>query len=151
MHAAQDFTNAQIPCKKNNYFRYMHSHSRTYSMDQKVIPPTASLSVTSHMEQGLSELWITLPQLQLAMEFIGLDDTTTTTKQMIESCSSWSAILAHSADIMNPLLPHLLHTVHASNLYWCLTVPTAAQSRISIYFHTFKVFHLLHPGIRGLG
>jgi hypothetical protein len=49
---------------------------------------------------------------------------------------------------MKPLLPHLLHKVHASNSYWCPTVPTAARSMVSICFHTFKVFHLTHSDIR---
>jgi hypothetical protein len=38
------------------------------------------------------------------------------------------------------MLPHLLHTVYASNSFWWLAVPTAARNRISICFHTFKVF-----------
>ena len=73
---------------------------------------------------------------------------------MTKSCSSFmiasnrAAIFAHTADIMKPMLPYLLHKVHASNSYWCLTVPTAAHSTVSICFHTFKVFHLTHSGIR---
>ena len=44
-------------------------------------------------------------------------------KKMTESCSPFmiasnrAAIFAHSADIMKPMLPHLLYKVHASNPY----------------------------------
>jgi len=122
-----------------NYFRCMHSHSCISSLDQKVTPPTVSLS---HRQQGQSELSTHyhsfMPQWN-SLDLIPL----LTTKQMIESCSSFmiasnrAAIFAHSADIMKLMLPYLLHKVHASNSHWCLTVPTAAHSRVSICFHTW--------------
>jgi len=134
---------------KKNYFRCMQSQSRISSLGQKVIPPTVSLSVTSHRQQVQSELSTHYHSFKPQWNSLDLIPLLTT-KQMIESCSSFmiasnrAAIFAHSADNMKSLLPHLLHKVHASNSHWCLTVPTAAHSRVSICFHTFKVFHLTH-------
>jgi hypothetical protein len=88
------------------------------------------------------------------MEFTGLDTITNHKTDdrklfLLHDCVQQSnAIFAHSADIMKPMLPYLLQKDHASNSYWSLTVPTAAHSRVSICFHTFKVFHLTHSGIR---
>jgi len=153
MHVLQHFTNAQIPCEKENYWRCMQSQSRISSLDQKVIPPTASLSVTSHRQQGQSQSSTHYHSFKPQWNSLDLIPLLTT-KQMTESRSSFTiasnraAIFAHSADIMKPMLPHLLHEVHASNSYWCLTVPTAAHSMVSICFHNFKVFHLTQSGIR---
>jgi hypothetical protein len=117
----------------------MHSHWCTSSLYQKVIPPTASLSVTSHREQGQSDLSTHYHYFKRQCISLGLKPTLTRKQMTVMNAYNRVAIFAHSVDIMKPMLPHLLHTVYVSNSHWWHAVPTAAHNRVSICFHTFKV------------
>jgi hypothetical protein len=132
----------------------MHSHSRTSSMDQEVIPPMAALTVKSHREQGQAELSTHYHSFKWRWNSLGFIPTLNT-RQIIKSCSSVTtasnraAIFPHTADIMKPMLPHLLHTqymllTHTDTLL-CLQLHTVGSQSV---FTLSRFSHLTHSGIR---
>jgi hypothetical protein len=55
------------------------------------------------------------------------------------------AFYACSFHVIKPALPNLPFTVHVSNQYWWLVMPTAAHNRVWVLFALFKFFHVAHP------